>query len=113
MPSYLLEEYKRHPERSVNLLLNRKIPIPDRIRSIIVSTHEQADGKGFPQKTPPEKIPSESFLIQFSVLLDQELTIEMGQERKAPEMARKAVFDREFAGKKIPLDLLMKIKSGL
>ena len=73
--------YEKHPTISMNCALARKLPIDEALRKIILCTHEQFDGKGFPGKTLPDKVPWEDFLIQLAEILDQRSLIRMGQAR--------------------------------
>ncbi len=103
--------YCNHPIQSVNLCLSRKIPLSEKIKQIILSTHEQKDMKGFPHKIEPEKIPFESQLIQFCELLDHRCLVRMGQERKNPKTELKNIYSEELqSGHRLSPEFLQKIK---
>jgi HD-GYP domain-containing protein (c-di-GMP phosphodiesterase class II) len=84
-------DYQKHPLLSVNRCLSRKLQLKDNIRDFVLGSHEQMDGKGFPQKMMPEKIPLESMLIHFSQLLDEKCCVRMGKEKTSPKDALKEI----------------------
>lgn len=105
-------EYERHPLSSLNKGLSRRLPIPENVKQIIISTHEQADQKGFPNKPRSEKIPAEASLIQFSELIDQNCIIRMGKARVDYNDVKKQIFNQEYlAANRFSLLFLEKIKS--
>jgi response regulator RpfG family c-di-GMP phosphodiesterase len=108
------EIYENHPIVSINKALARKLPVPDRVKKIIMGTHEHADGSGFPQKWPAEKILPESFLIHYAMKLDQSAMLEFGKERLNPQAQRQALYQQELAqaGKTFSQDFLQKINKG-
>ncbi|MBF0300994.1 MAG: hypothetical protein HQK51_19960, partial [Oligoflexia bacterium] len=61
-----LKRYKEHPVNSLKIALDRKVPINNNIREILLCTHERADGNGFPKKRASDKIPYESYIVQFA-----------------------------------------------
>lgn len=74
--------YSQHPLISLNTVLERKLPVPEEIKKIILNSHENPEGTGFPKgKNAPSKIPWEAQLIQICELLDQALQINPGRER--------------------------------
>lgn len=88
--------YFKHPMLSLNRLLDKKIQIPEKVREIILCTHEQADEKGFPKQLPRHKIPVESAFIYFFELVDFEFRLKLGRKRETYPDVRKRVFDQEF-----------------
>lgn len=111
LPAEDLEIYKKHPLTSLNLCLGRKLQMKDSIREIILCTHERADGKGFPQGRPSEKIPTESQLIQFVEMVDRAGMIKMGQAREDIGQIRKKIFDELIQdGKILNFTLLQSLK---
>ncbi|MBF0360514.1 MAG: hypothetical protein HQK49_05845 [Oligoflexia bacterium] len=58
--------YKEHPVNSLKIALDRKVPINNNIREILLCTHERADGNGFPKKRLSDKIPYEAYIVQFA-----------------------------------------------
>jgi HD-GYP domain-containing protein (c-di-GMP phosphodiesterase class II) len=88
-----LEKYRRLSQRSVDLALNRKLSIPEKLRNIIVGVYEQADGKGFPNGINDQKIMIESQLIRFAKEFDSRIQVKMGRARKDPIDAMKEILD--------------------
>lgn len=108
------ELYEQHPMVSLNKVLNRKLPIPENMKSIILCTHESADQKGFPKRPRSENVPVESYLIQFCELIDQASLITMGKARPDIKITRQEVFNKEYtSAKKFPMVLLERIRKAL
>jgi len=78
-------EYERYPSLSLDIILNRKLSIPENQRSWIVATQETADGKGFPKKLTGLQAPKEARLISFCREFDRRTLIRMGQLRQDPQ----------------------------
>lgn len=104
------KRYKQHPVYSVNKCLDKKIPLSDKIKNIMASTHERLDGSGFPKNRTcdPKTIPRESQILQFCEVIDQKMMIKLGE--KIPdtkdiqlqlvkeEIAKKSILDIALAG---------------
>jgi len=106
-----LTTYQKHPIVSINQLLSRRLPLPEHLKKIIMTSHEMFNQKGFPKQPFPEKIPNESYLIQLCQMIDSELTVKIGQKRKDIHDAKKAVFDREIqSNQHIPASFLQDIR---
>lgn len=90
-----LQTYYKHPIVSLNMLLERKIQLSDRVKEIILCTHEQANRQGFPGKITPEKIPVESSLILMHELIDLECRPKGATERPSYISIRKKIFEKE------------------
>lgn len=75
-----LSKYQQHPVYSINKCLEKKIPLDDKIKNIIMSTHERLDGSGFPKKGAPDTIKEEAQLLQLCEIVDQKLVIKMGSK---------------------------------
>jgi hypothetical protein len=73
--------YRNYPEKSLSILLDRKIAVPAQLRTILVATQEREDGLGFPKGLSGAKLPPEARLISFCRELDQLTMIRMGRER--------------------------------
>lgn len=109
-----MQLFRVHPIRSLNNCLSRKLPIPENLKTIIQSTHERVDKKGFPNQPMPNKIPEESMLIQFCEMLDRATLIRMGQQRVELQAAKKEIFEREYkTGDCFSLVFLEKIRKQL
>ncbi len=114
-PKGLKEEdyktYTNHPKLSINQVLSRKIPLTDKMKEIIMCTHERTDQKGFPNQPTPRKIPQESMLIQFAEKLDSKAKLEFGKARQDVAQVRKQVFKEEMlTASCFSFDFLEKIK---
>ncbi len=78
-----MKAYAQYPIMSLNKILSRKLQIPEKLRNIMLSVHEQVDGKGFPNRPRPERIPMESMIIQLSGIIDKYSLIKFDKERKS------------------------------
>lgn len=87
--------YKNHPVISLRILLERKIQMSERLKEIILCTHEQADRQGFPNAIAPEKIPVESTIILFHEVVDLEWRVSHGQNKTSFPEVWQDVYKRE------------------
>jgi response regulator RpfG family c-di-GMP phosphodiesterase len=103
--------YRFHPTVSLNNVLARKVPVPEHIKQIILATHEKSNGKGFPNGLEKEKIPVESFLIQFSEQMDMATVVSFGKARRPILEIQQEVLKKELhmGTGTYPLDLCKKI----
>ena len=107
--------YNFHPLISLNKVLDRKVPVPESLKQIILCTHEKANGHGFPNKLLKDKIPKESFLIQLSEKLDQASVVSFGKPRRPikevqADVIRAEILESEGA---YPIDMGMQISKYL
>jgi response regulator RpfG family c-di-GMP phosphodiesterase len=103
------EEYERHPQISIDVVLERKFPISMEVRNLIACTHERVGGDGFPKKLQGAKVPKIAELIQIAECIDQGTCIRMGQPRVDARAFRKDFFAREFNDRHFSLDLVIKL----
>lgn len=95
------KQYKYHPQLSIEKCLEKKLPLNDKIKSIILCTHENQNGSGFPNATNPNQISKESQLLQYCEFIDQKLVIKMGQQSKNVFEIQAEVIEKELESKKI------------
>ncbi len=103
------EYYGRISLVSLNRCLSRKIPIPEKMKPIIVAAYERADGKGI-QQLEGRNVPIEAQLIHFCRLVDQASNIKWGESRKpSTEEIKNSIIKKEnLSGKFSPL-LIQKV----
>jgi len=104
-----LEIYRKHPLLSINRVLSRKLPLDEKTKNIILATHEQVDGKGFPNNLPKEKVLIESQLIHLSEIMDAALKVQEGRERVNPEVVRRTILEDLSKKEIVSLELILKI----
>lgn len=92
-----LETYENYPKMSLDICLQRKLPVEEKLRDLLISTHERADGKGFPRKLAARKINDQMQMIHFCSVFDQKTTVIMGRQRVDREVVRMQMIDEEFA----------------
>lgn len=103
-----LKSYHKHPELSIAKCLEKKLPLTEKIKNIILCTHERFDRNGFPRNINPQMIPKESQLLQYSEFIDQKLIIKMGQENIKAYKLQMDVLEQEVMNKKM-LDVSMAV----
>lgn len=109
-----LAQYQQHPVYSVNKCLEKKIPLSEDIKNIIMTTHERIDGCGFPKKCEPRHISQESQLLQFCEIVDQHLIIKMGEKTKNAHEIQLKMLKEEIAKKSIlDLSLVSEIEKNI
>jgi response regulator RpfG family c-di-GMP phosphodiesterase len=72
--------YRHHPTMSLNVLLSRRLQIANGLRKIITSTHERADGNGYPNQISG-RIPIQSQYIAFCEAYDRLVSVRIGEDR--------------------------------
>jgi hypothetical protein len=103
-----LKKYQKHPELSIAKCLEKKLPLTEKIKNIILCTHERFDRHGFPRNISPQLIPKESQLLQYSEYIDQKLIIKMGQENIKAYKLQMDALEQEVMNKKM-LDVSMAV----
>jgi HD-GYP domain-containing protein (c-di-GMP phosphodiesterase class II) len=86
-------DFRDHPNKSLNLVLSRKLSLPENVKNMILMSHERLDRKGFPNQVIPEKITLETMILQMSEILDNRSQIRMGQERPDISLVKKQLFE--------------------
>ncbi len=97
------KRYRQHPLSSVNKCLEKKIPLSDKIKSIITTSHERLDGSGFPKNksVDPRSISRESQILQFCEVIDQKLIIKMGEKSEDAQTLQMKLVKEEINNKSI------------
>ncbi len=89
------KEYFKYPNKSIAVILDRKIQLSDAFRVLTLGIHEKADKTGFPQKRLGKNIPIESFAIHFAFELDRRAQVRMGKPRIDLVQAIRALIQEE------------------
>lgn len=90
-------EFKDHPNKSLKMVLSRKLSLPDSIKNMILMSHERIDKKGFPNQVLPEKITLDTMILQLSEILDNRSQIRLGEERPEISIVKKQLFEEHLA----------------
>lgn len=88
------ESIHRIPHQSLNLVLDRKLAIDEKTRSLLDLIYENADGTGYPAGVDLNKLNLESQMIRFSKEFDQRISFDLGEKRQKPEEVLKSLFDQ-------------------
>lgn len=86
------------------MLLSKKVPLDESVKSIALNTHSYVKTKG------SQFIPEESQLIQFNELLDQKCLVKMGEQRRSIQQEIISLVDQEMFEGKISPTILRLIK---
>jgi hypothetical protein len=80
----------------MDVVLDRKIALSEKMRSMFLAVHERADGNGFPKGLFAEKIPIESQMIQFSKEFDRRTVLRIGKARVDQAVVRNQIIAEEI-----------------
>ena len=73
--------YRNFPLKSIEVILNQKVPIKEAMRELISTALECADGSGIPNGRKGESLSMESQVVGFSIYFDSKIAIELGEVR--------------------------------
>ncbi len=106
--------FRDHPTVGLAVCLDKRLPLTNQMKEIILATHEVPNGKGFPTGTKA-RIPYEAQLIRFCDHLDNESRVIFGKERNNPSEVRKKMVQENLlsADGTYSPELLLKIKRGV
>lgn len=102
--------YENHPKYSINMMLERRLPIEESTKQIIMYSHGLDLSTSVKNKLFKEKMPIGSELIVFSELLDKNLVLRESDNRKDISEVKKQVFDFCVSNNIISLSTLKKIQ---
>lgn len=78
------EIYYSHPERSVVMIKNKRIIIPDAVEKAILMHHECWSGRGWPKSLASARISEEAQILHFADLFDYHTRFVQGRTRLGP-----------------------------
>lgn len=81
------EIYYTHAEKSVVMIKNKRIIIPDTVEKAILMHHEAWHGRGFPKKLTGGRITEEAQILSFADQFDYLTRYEEGRARLSPLQA--------------------------
>ncbi len=87
--------FRKHPILSLNRCLIKKLPIDEKVKSVIVCTHEKFDEKGFPNQVPAAQLPVEAQLILFAEKVDQGVLTTMKQTGVGFRFLKEKIWETE------------------
>lgn len=90
-------DFQKHPLLSLNRCLNKKLPLDEQVKSVLVCTHEQADQRGFPNQVPADKLPVEAQLLLFAEKIDQGVLTTMKQTGMGFRFLKEKIWESENA----------------
>jgi HD-GYP domain-containing protein (c-di-GMP phosphodiesterase class II) len=87
------EEYQKHPKYSLDVVVEKKMVLPDIIRKVIIQHHEQFNGMGYPNQIHGHKITIEAQILGIADKLDYMTSVKAGQKRVKPDVAILQILD--------------------
>lgn len=83
------ELYQKHPDFSIERIIEKKLILSDLIRKIILQHHEKWSGTGYPKAIAGAKICIEAQVLSIADRFDELTTLQPGRPRISPEEAVK------------------------
>ncbi len=91
------KSFEKHPLLSLNRCLIKKVPIDEKVKSVLVCTHERADEKGFPNQVPAAHLPVEAQLLMFAEKIDKEVLTTMKETGVGFRFLKEKLWEAEKA----------------
>lgn len=82
-----VKAYHHHPQKSLNIIKERKMIVSEAVENAIKHHHEKFNGKGFPEKLQAMKISMEGQLLSLADQFDYLTSEQEGQKRHTPHEA--------------------------
>lgn len=108
-----IKEYKRVPQKSLDMVLARKVALNEKIRAILLGVYERADGTGYPKGLLSEKLTLESQLIRFSKIFDQRTMLKLGGLRENPLEVMRSMLNDDDIKKSFSTLFLFNIQNNI
>ena len=89
--------YQNYPNLSLDAVLGKKLSIDEKLRGVMLSTHERVDGKGFPKGSAGERVALGSQLIQYCRDFDRRTMLKLGRPRPDRSEVRKTMSAEDHA----------------
>jgi HD-GYP domain-containing protein (c-di-GMP phosphodiesterase class II) len=112
-----LQQFESYPLKSLNLVLDRKLQLEEKLRNLVVTMHARADGKGFPRGGSgggPRKMTQESQFLGLAYEMDRRSLVRLGQPRRDPEQVLREILDEESARPaRFSTEFTLQVRAGL
>lgn len=103
------KEFQRYPERSVNMVKGKKVPINQEISDGILQHRENMKGTGFPKALPADDVSEFGKLMQIAYNFHEMTALREGTSAMSPVAALEKLKDNALVGNG-EVDLLMTTK---
>jgi len=93
-----LREFENYPLKSLNLVLDRKLQIEEKLRNLVLTMHLRADGKGYPRTGSsggPKKMTLTSQFLNLAYEMDRLSLVRLGKARISPEQILRQILAEE------------------
>jgi hypothetical protein len=101
-------EYFNHPLKSINAVLDRKLPLHDKLRTVISCTHKHIDGSGFPHQVV-KRVPHSSQLIQIAESIDKNSLITLGNFKPKIKEVMKQIINESLQSEHFDKKIIEKL----
>lgn len=108
-----LKDYKRVPQKSLDMILARKVALNEKLRNILLGVYERADGKGYPKGLFIEKLTIESQMIRLAKIFDQKTMLKLGGLRENPLVVLKSMLADEDNKKSFASSFLLSVDTNI
>ena len=108
-----MEKFKKFPQTSLNMILDRKLSMEEKSRRILLAVHERADGGGFPSGAGELRLTTDSQLVRFAQEFDQSTILRMGKPRKDPKTALREIITTAKPGVIFNEDFIKQLNENL
>ncbi len=92
-----LREVGKNPVLSLNRCLIKKLPLSEAVKSVLVTVHERADEKGYPNQVPADKVPFESHTIRFAAMIDLGVRTTMAETGVGFRFLKEKIWEKEHS----------------
>ena len=112
-----LMQFENYPLKSLNLVLDRKLQLEEKLRNLVITMHARADGKGFPRGGSgggPRKMTFASQCLGLAYEMDRRSLVRLGHPRRDPEQVLREILDEEAAKPaRFSMDFTLQVRAGL
>lgn len=88
-------EVTKHPVLSLNRCLIKKMPLSESVKAVLVTVHERADEKGYPNQVPSDKVPFEAHVIRFAEMIDLGVRTTMAETGVGFRFLKEKIWEKE------------------
>jgi HD-GYP domain len=93
-----LRSYHFYPERSVNLVKAKKVPLPNDVSTAVAEHREKGSGTGFPKKLPMSDMSDMGKLLAFSYHFHELTALSSGKTSMTPANALAHIRENAISG---------------
>ena len=92
-----MEVFRKHPELALEVIAERKLPVKESVRKIILQHHERANGSGFPKGLKADEIDEMAKIVAFADVFDEMTSLHADKASCTPREALLRISGRDGA----------------